>query len=180
MRYLVIAIFLGPGFWLFDGQVVQAEAWKCIQKDGIAVFTDTPRGYLTCEKYQPPTLQGLIPERGPERGRDQQVPPGPPVTEPASPVSENRASDQSISDRRPQGQIDFQTFRLLSVGMSEGEVLGLAGPPAHEYKLTCDFSLNFLVSCPKRWVYSSQDDWIIELTLLRGRLANINNTRVLR
>lgn len=84
---------------------------------------------------------------------------------------------QPKAELPPRGTITFEKFRLLSTGMNEGEVLGLAGDPAHTYKLTCDVSITLGVSCPKRWVYNYDDKWSVELTIIDGRVTNVTNYR---
>src|SRR5206468_9597094 len=44
---------------------------------------------------------------------------------------------QPKAEPPPLGTITFEKFRLLSTGMNEVEVRGVAGEPAYTYKLTC-------------------------------------------
>ena len=85
--------------------------------------------------------------------------------------------EQPKTEQRPRGSIEFEKFRLLSLGMSEGEVISLAGEPAYKYALSCDLSITPGASCPKRWVYNYSDNWVAELTILGGRVLNINSFR---
>ena len=85
---------------------------------------------------------------------------------------------QPKTEPPPRGTISFEKFHLLSAGMSEGEVLGIAGVPAYTYKLTCDVSLTLGVSCPKRWVFNYEDKWAVELTIIDGRVINVTNYRL--
>jgi hypothetical protein len=66
---------------------------------------------------------------------------------------------------------------MLSTGMTEGEVLGRAGAPWHTYAITCDFSVFAGVSCPRRWVYAMDNEWMVEVTFFRGQVLNINHFR---
>jgi hypothetical protein len=84
---------------------------------------------------------------------------------------------QPKAEPPPRGTISFEKFRLLSTGMNEGEVLGVAGEPAYSYKLTCDVSITLEVSCPKRWVYNYDEKWSAELTIIGGRVTNVTNYR---
>lgn len=70
-------------------------------------------------------------------------------------ASTPRESPEEAS--RPQGQIDFTTFRLISSGMTRGEVLKLAGPPQ-------PFSYGGCLFCSYRWVYYRDDGWIVEVS----------------
>jgi hypothetical protein len=82
----------------------------------------------------------------------------------------------TASSRSP-GDITFEKFRQISSGMTEGEVLRLAGEPADKYNLNCDLSITPVVSCPKVWVYYYEDKWVAELTFVSGRVTRINNYR---
>jgi hypothetical protein len=84
---------------------------------------------------------------------------------------------QPKAEPPPRGTITFEKFRLLSTGMNEGEVRGVAGEPAYTYKLTCDVSITLGVSCPRRWVYNYEEKWVAELTIIDGRVTNVTNYR---
>jgi len=102
---------------------------------------------------------------------DYQAPSASKPTQPDSAV-------QPKAEHPPRGAISFEKFRLLSVGMNEGEVLGIAGEPAYTYKLTCDVSITLGASCPKRWVFNYDDNWAVELTIIGGRVINVTNYRL--
>jgi len=81
----------------------------------------------------------------------------------------------------PVGEIPFETYRMLSVGMTEAEVLGRAGLPQTTY---IGSAYPFGSPYPfwpifgaNRFVYSA-GDWIVELTFTGGRVASINQTRL--
>jgi len=80
-------------------------------------------------------------------------------------------------EQRPRGTIEFEQFRLLSVGMNESEVRGLAGEPASTYAVSCDLSVTLGISCPKRWVYNYSDKWVAEVTIAGGRVTEVTNFR---
>jgi hypothetical protein len=76
------------------------------------------------------------------------------------------------STQRPPGEIDFETFRLISTGMTRQEVLNLAGPPAEQY-VRDERGQRF-----ERWRYFYGDDWVAEISFNRfGQVANINSYR---
>jgi hypothetical protein len=80
-------------------------------------------------------------------------------------------------DKRAPGNIDFEKFRMLSEGMTESDVLALAGSPGSEYSANCSPSL-FPVACPKYWTYTYGDNWTVSVTLLDGRVIRITNDRL--
>jgi len=88
-----------------------------------------------------------------------------------------RVEEPREANPSAKGYIDFETFRMLSTGMTEGEVLGRAGAPWHVYALTCDLSVLAGVSCPRRWVYTMDNEWMVEITFFRGQVININHFR---
>jgi hypothetical protein len=65
------------------------------------------------------------------------------------------------------GDVSFETLRMLSTGMTKAEVLSRAGHPRHEIKSRGT----------QRWVYSSSDDWIAEITFGGNHVTAINWTR---
>jgi hypothetical protein len=75
------------------------------------------------------------------------------------------------------GVITFEKFRQFSTGMTEGEILRLAGQPAETYNITCDISIGPFISCPRVWVYFYEEKWVAELTFVSGRVAEVNNFR---
>jgi hypothetical protein len=74
--------------------------------------------------------------------------------------SESRAKDGGH-------EISFEVMRMLSTGMTKGEVISHAGPPRHMFKRTRAAT----------WVYSTADHWIIELTFGGERVSHINWSR---
>ena len=81
----------------------------------------------------------------------------------------------------PVGEIPFETYRMLSVGMTEAEVLGRAGLPQTTY-IGSAYPFNspypfWPIFGANRFVYSS-GDWIVELTFGGGRVLSINQTRL--
>lgn len=101
-----------------------------------------------------------------------------------SPTTEKTRSDSTTpagsppqQEQRPLGTIEFEQFRLLSVGMSQSEVRGIAGEPASTYKPSCDLSITLGISCPTRWVYHYSDKWVAEVTIVGGRVTEVTNFR---
>src|SRR2546427_7879737 len=73
------------------------------------------------------------------------------------------------------------SYRMLSVGMTEAEVLGRAGLPqttliGSAYAFGSPYPF-WPIFGANRFVYSS-GDWIVEITFGGGRVVSINQTRL--
>jgi hypothetical protein len=69
------------------------------------------------------------------------------------------------------GQITFETFRMISTGMTREEVVKLAGPPTAETYRGC-------LHCSMRWIYNRDDGWIVEVTFSEyGQVARVTSER---
>ncbi len=88
---------------------------------------------------------------------------------PADAKSERRTyskpSQSTVKDSSH--EISFEVMRMLSTGMTKGEVISHAGPPRHMFKR----------ARAATWVYSTADHWIIELTFGGERVSHINWSR---
>lgn len=86
---------------------------------------------------------------------------------------------------RQPGAITFEQFRMLSTGMTEGQVLAKIGAPASQVTLSCTATSERLspqdrvttVTCPTLWTYTMGDGWTGDLTFTSGRLVDIQNTK---
>lgn len=188
MPTLTIALLMGLSLFLLSSLPARAEVYRCLQKDGVEIFTDKATEGRECRKYA--LTSELIPASLEEKE---------PSAIPQPNEVNTRPPTSSVSEEaRAPGAIDFEKFRMISQGMSEGEVIGLAGPPAHQYNVACDLSVttplvvpsvpphagtNPLViappPCPRRWVYTYGDDnrWTVEVTFVGGRMTDVNNFR---
>ena len=92
----------------------------------------------------------------------------PPQSEAAQHVATNRDIIQ-----HSQGFIDFETFRLISTGMTKEEVLKLAGPPANQGY--CGLATR----CLDRWVYYYNGTWVVEVLFSKsGRAVAVHSDRL--
>ena len=88
------------------------------------------------------------------------------------------------ADTPEPGQITFEQFRMLTRGMTEGQVLSKLGTPITHTTLTCtaettkgpDGSTTTLV-CPVLWTYTMPEGWTADLTFIAGRLTEFNNSK---
>ena len=69
--------------------------------------------------------------------------------------------------RRLPGEISFETYRMLSTGTTEAEILTRAGPPKYTFRIARGTWV---------WVYLN-DEWLVEVTFSGGRVANISRYR---
>ena len=76
-------------------------------------------------------------------------------------AKERRSEDKP----KPKGELEFEKFRMLSTGMTEAEVLTRTGNPKHIFR----YGNNV-----QHWVYTTEDEWLIEITFTSGRVANID------
>jgi len=169
----------------------EPELWVCKRADGSTMFTDHIPTQASCSAYtvrselgylkraaEPPAVKQEAPT--PPEPRAQAQTALPPITinivinTPPSPPP-------PIAMLAPVGEIPFETYRMLSVGMTEAEVLGRAGLPQSTY-IGSAYSFSspypfWPIFGANRFVYSS-GDWIVELTFTGGRVLSINQTRL--
>ena len=90
------------------------------------------------------------------------------------------------ADQSTYGKMDFETFRIITSGMTETEVLGRAGRPFHKEFLGCGHSVPVpwcpanCTFCETRWDYLGDgysQDWIFEVKFLGDRVFETNNYR---
>jgi hypothetical protein len=69
--------------------------------------------------------------------------------------------------KRLPGEISFETYRMLSTGTTEAEILTRAGQPRYTFRIARGTWV---------WVYLN-DEWLVEVTFSGGRVANISRYR---
>jgi len=155
-------ILLGAGsLWLLGVETLHAELLRCTGRNGTVVFTNEAAGLSECRRYEPRSTLTVAPERGPADKR-------PTVASPSKTESPRVRAKRTVAVRKePAGEVSFETLRMLSTGMTKAEVLSRAGTPRYDLKS----------SKTQRWVYSSADDWIVEIAFGGNRVTAINWTR---
>lgn len=131
-------------------EVSAEQLWQCQGSDGKQLYTDRTAGYTNCREYNPKAE--LTPM---EKGDAEATAPAPPASNPST-RSENTRPGESAQA----GRIDFATFNRLAIGMTEAEVLNLAGPP----------------KAPRigsAWAYAMPDDSLVEVHFGTGRVVEI-------
>lgn len=80
------------------------------------------------------------------------------------------------------GQIDFGTYSRLETGMSEGEVLAIAGEPDKEMYLGSEKEGE--ENSVKQFLYipepKESDPHLTVITIKRGKVLNIERTKMMR
>jgi len=165
-----VSCFLLGVVWLLTATSAEADIWLCLQKDGSLFYTDKPPYGLQCQLYAPPLA--VIPY-DPAPGHT--LPYGSALPGPIPPAAMAPSAKAGSKEGAP-GKIDFEKFRMLSEGMTESDVLALAGSPGSEYSANCSPSL-IPVACPKYWIYTYGDNWTVSVTLRDGRVIAITNDR---
>src|SRR5256712_4467634 len=83
--------------------------------------------------------------------------------------TQSHAAQQASANRdviqHSQGFIDFETFRLISTGMTREEILKLAGPPANQGYC------RLATRCLDRWVYYYDGTWVAEVLFSKSGRA---------
>jgi hypothetical protein len=158
MKVIGAVILVVGSAWAFQDQSWGAELWRCVHPDGTEIFTNKTEALSNCQEYDPKSVLRVLPAP-----KD-----NPTIAEGQYPEPARRRSRiEPPEERRQPGQISFETFRMLSTGMTETEILERAGAPKHRFRL----SLGTVV-----WAYAN-DDWIVEITFSGGRAAEINRYR---
>lgn len=97
------------------------------------------------------------------------LPPAAAESQPRPSYEKHAGGERSSEGKpRPKGEIDFEKFRMLDTGMTQAEITARVGDPKHVYR----FGHNV-----ERWVYTTEDEWLIEITFTSGRVANIDRYR---
>jgi hypothetical protein len=161
MKRIALAGLLVMGLWLLAPAPLRSEPeefWLCKQQDGEETYTNRNEG-PDCKKYEPKAKLAI---KSKETGSPSE--PVPAVDEyPVSPGIDRH--DPPV--RRLPGEISFETYRMLSTGTSEAEILTRAGHPRYTFPIARGTWV---------WVYLN-DDWLVEVTFSGGTVANIARYR---
>lgn len=166
----------------------EPEVMTCKRADGTEVYTNKTKGMTGCNEYRIRSELGYVKrvvEEKPQEKDDRKPVPVPPQAgmQPIQIIINNISNPTppppKIEVGAPIGEIPFEISRMLSVGMTEAEVLRRAGQP----QTTLIGSYSFGSPYPvwpifgaNRYVYSS-GDWVVELTFGGGRVMSINQFR---
>lgn len=193
MRSLLIA----AGMVLLYGVPAGAETLSCKQPDGSEIITNAPTGGV-CKPYVSEGTMNYLPDL--ELQRRRMLKPGERAKEIEQAPQKLREAKEALRDldaggdgtggrgsrgsattiplsgQRQPGQLTFEQFRILSTGMTEGQVLAKVGSPASQFTTSCVLTYR-TVTCPTIWTYLLGDGWTADLTFSAGRLVDIRNTK---
>ena len=128
--------------------------WRCTGPDGNEIFTNQKQERLKdCEKYEIQSDKNevrSVPKRSDAELKIE-----------ASPSSPVIAQESRTAEPQATGLIDFTTFNRLTLGMTQAEVLNVAGPP--KTKLA------------DSWVYALADASMVEIRFGTGRIVEIRS-----
>lgn len=186
MSRVGIAILVAtlPALLLPPPAAADPEVWTCKRADGTTIFANHTKGLTGCSSYNLRSELGYM-KRTAEEKAEAPKPPESKASTAAQPVTINiivnaPPPSQRIEVQPPVGEISFEVARMLSVGMTEAEILRRAGLPqatliGGSYSFGSPYPF-WPVFGANRFVYSS-DDWLVELTFGGGRVLSINQTR---
>ena len=145
-----------------------AEMWLCSLPTDSAIYTNIPKGYQDCAAFEPESELGMF---------STNVVPTSPRLEgfelPLEPKPEPRAEEALPSREMP-----FEIFRMLSIGMTEAEVIARAGPPTYISSLPLAGGFGLIAPVSNALRYNYLGDWIVVVTFdLSGRVINLERFR---
>jgi hypothetical protein len=150
MRTLLL-LLVSSAVWIGSVSAATQDAlWRCIDQNGIEIFTNKTQGFKDCQKYDVKAETLEVRPLSTHSDAEVTLKPNPVIPE------ERRAVEPAAT-----GLIDFATMNRLALGMTEAEVLSIAGSP--KSKLT------------DAWVYAMADASIVEIRFGTGRIVEIRS-----
>jgi hypothetical protein len=148
--------------------IVAADMSRCTLPDGSEIYTNTPKEYQNCVAYEPASELSMF-SRVPALGDA-------PRLFQVEPVQQPERTKQVDASPVP-SEMPFEVFRMLTLGMSEAEILQRAGPPTYVVPNTTGaFGLLAPISSAARYYYLG--DWIVTVNFdLAGRVINLDRSR---
>jgi hypothetical protein len=125
MKHLLNGAVIAAGA-IAAGSVQAADLYRCVVQDGPAVYSDRPCGSNAQVVGKVPETRVVFPSRVTDNSRDVNV-----NVQVNNHIEAASAASASRASGSPRG-LPFETFRRLDRGMSEGEILAIAGPPERE------------------------------------------------
>ena len=150
MRTLLL-LLASSAVWIGSASAATQDAlWRCMDQNGIEIFTNQTQGFKDCQKYEVKAETSVVRSLSKHSDAEVKVTPNPIIAE------ERRAVEPAGT-----GLIDFATVNRLALGMTEAEVLSIAGSP--KSKLT------------DAWVYAMANASIVEIRFGTGRIVEIRS-----
>jgi hypothetical protein len=147
-----------------------SEMWVCSLATDSPIYTNITKGYQDCVAFEPKSELGMF---------STNVVPTLPRLEEFRPLLEPTPASlpPKAEEALPYREMPFEVFRMLSLGMSEAEILKRAGQPSYVVPNTTGaFGLLAPISSAARYYYLG--DWIVTVTFdLSGRVINLDRSR---
>jgi len=159
---------------LFIGlpSIASAEMWRCALPDGTDIYTNNPKEYQGCQAHQPVAELSIFYPAA-DRGPTARLPVTSETLKSAQPAPRENVDEISVPSDMP-----FEVYRMLSIGMSEAEVLARAGAPTFVSGLPLAGGSGLIAPVSNALRYSYLGDWIVVVEFDRsGRLSNLDRFR---
>src|SRR5438105_14058367 len=142
-----------------------AEMWLCSLPTGDAIYTNIPKDYQGCTAFEPKSELGMF--------STNRVPLPPRLEEFRLPLESKPAP--RAEEAFPSGEMPFETFRMLSIGMNEAEVIARAGPPTYISSIPLAGGFGLIAPVSNALRYNYLGDRIVFVTFdPSGRLINLD------
>ena len=159
MRTLLL-LLTSSAVWIGSASAAtQDELWRCVDQNGTEIFSNKTQGFKDCQKYdvKAETLEVRpLSKRSDTELKLMHIEPNRPEAWESKHCTRTRAVEPAAT-----GLIDFATVNRLALGMTEAEVLSIAGSP--KSKLT------------DAWVYAMANASIVEIRFGTGRIVEIRS-----
>ena len=156
MRTLLL-LLASAAIWTSSASAASQDAlWRCVGPDGREILTDQAQGLKDCQKYDVKSEKAEA--RPAPKQSDSEIKLEPTPSRPVV-AEERRAAEPPET-----GLIDFGTVNRLALGMTDAEVLNIAGPPKSKL--------------PDAWIYAlAEDASMVEIRFGNGRILEIRSHR---
>lgn len=142
----------------------------CTLADGQKVYTNKAQDSGNCEPYEPQSTLGYIYRKGgsPLPYIEAVIPDRPERIVPAQPTGETQALRE----------MPFEVFRMLSLGMSDADVLSRAGPPSYIATFPNNGGFGQLAPTLSALRYYYLGDWVVVVSFdPSGHINNLERFR---
>ena len=163
---------------LFLSSAAAAQTiYRCAGPNGTLTFSDKPCGPDAVRVEHLPPLTNSLP---PAAGNESQS--AATTTRPPH-VQVNVDNDNTVNvqppharpDSRPSRGLPFSVYRRLETGMSEGQVLAIAGPPDHE-TVDSENTADGVIRKSYYYVSSGYNAFITRIQFVNGEVRSIERT----
>jgi hypothetical protein len=156
---LALVIFLAASI----SAPAHAEMSVCVLPDGSDLYTNNAKDYEACEPYEPKSEVPVVSTSGRDGPRTAELHPSEPAV-------------FRIEESLPSGEMPFDIYRMLSIGMYEPEVLSRAGLPTVIKSYPGAGGVAGAVATSFRYFYMG--DWIVVITFgPSGRIVELQRFR---